>query len=71
MDQPVPGWRADVRRRYAVIAAELQRLGRSGVPVYVFYEGAKAPRLLSELPTVEEVRAVVESNPETANKEST
>jgi len=63
--------RADWTSRDAVIAAELQRLGRSGVPVYVFYEGANAPRLLSELPTVEEVRAAVASNPETANKEST
>jgi thiol:disulfide interchange protein len=63
--------RADWTSRDAVIAAELQRLGRSGVPVYVFYEGANAPRLLSELPTVEEVRAAVASNPETVNKEST
>ena len=56
--------RADWTSRDAVIAAELQRLGRSGVPVYVFYEGANAPRLLSELPSVEEVRAAVSSNQE-------
>ena len=62
--------RADWTSRDALIAAELQRLGRSGVPVYVFYEGANAPRLLSELPSVEEVRAAVSSNQETANKES-
>lgn len=49
--------RADWTSRDAVIAAELTRLGRSGVPVYVFYDGANAPRLLSELPSVEEVRA--------------
>ena len=48
--------------RDALIAAELQRLGRSGVPAYVFYEGVNAPRLLSELPSVEEVRAAVSSN---------
>jgi thiol:disulfide interchange protein len=63
--------RADWTSRDAVIAAELQRLGRSGVPVYVFYEGVNAPRLLSELPTVEEVRTAVASNPEISNKEST
>ena len=53
--------RADWTSRDGVIAAELQRLGRSGVPVYVFYDGARAPRLLSELPSVEEVRAAVSS----------
>ena len=63
--------RADWTSRDAVIAAELQSLGRSGVPVYVFYEGANAPRLLSELPTVGEVRAAVSSNQEIVNKEST
>jgi thiol:disulfide interchange protein DsbD len=53
--------RADWTSRDAVIAAELARLGRSGVPVYVFYDGANAPSLLSELPSVEEVRAAVSS----------
>ena len=51
--------RADWTSRDGVIAAELARLGRSGVPVYVFYDGARAPRLLSELPSVEEVLAAV------------
>ena len=51
--------RADWTSRDAVIAAELQRLGRSGVPVYVFYDGASVPRLLSELPSVEEVVSAV------------
>jgi thiol:disulfide interchange protein DsbD len=51
--------RADWTSRDALIAAELARLGRSGVPVYVFYEGTKAPRLLSELPSVDEVRSAV------------
>jgi thiol:disulfide interchange protein/DsbC/DsbD-like thiol-disulfide interchange protein len=53
--------RADWTSRDAVIAAELARLGRSGVPVYVFYDGANAPELLSELPSVEEVLAAVAS----------
>ena len=60
--------RADWTSRDAVIAAQLQRLGRSGVPVYVIYAGADAPRLLSELPSVEEVRSAVSGN---TNKEST
>jgi DsbC/DsbD-like thiol-disulfide interchange protein/cytochrome c biogenesis protein CcdA len=55
----VASLRADWTSRDAVIAAELQRLGRSGVPVYVFYDGANAPTLLSELPSVDEVLAVV------------
>jgi thiol:disulfide interchange protein DsbD len=63
--------RADWTSRDATIAAELKRLGRSGVPVYVFYDGANTPRLLSELPSVEEVRAAMSSIPEFANKEST
>jgi thiol:disulfide interchange protein/DsbC/DsbD-like thiol-disulfide interchange protein len=67
--------RADWTSRDALIAAELRRLGRSGVPAYVFYEGVDAPRLLSELPSVEEVRSAVSSNrvlsnQERANKES-
>jgi thiol:disulfide interchange protein DsbD len=55
--------RADWTRRDATIAAELARLGRSGVPVYVFYEGASAPRVLSELPSVEEVLSAVSKQP--------
>jgi thiol:disulfide interchange protein/DsbC/DsbD-like thiol-disulfide interchange protein len=63
--------RADWTSRDAVIAAELRKLGRSGVPVYVVYEGAQAPRLLSELPTVEEVRTAVSFTRKIGNKEST
>jgi thiol:disulfide interchange protein len=62
-DNLVATLRADWTSRDAVIAAELSRLGRSGVPVYVFYDGARAPRLLSELPSVEEVREAVSSSP--------
>jgi thiol:disulfide interchange protein/DsbC/DsbD-like thiol-disulfide interchange protein len=58
----VASLRADWTSRDAVIAAELARLGRSGVPVYVFYDGAQAPRLLSELPSVDEIRAAVSGN---------
>jgi len=55
--------RADWTSRDAIIAGELARLGRSGVPVYVFYDGANTPRLLSELPSVEEVLAAVSHGP--------
>jgi thiol:disulfide interchange protein DsbD len=49
--------RADWTRRDAAISAELSRLGRSGVPVYALYApGADAPRLLSEILSVDEVR---------------
>jgi thiol:disulfide interchange protein DsbD len=49
--------RADWTRRDPAITAELQRLGRSGVPVYVVYTpGAAGPRLLSEILSVDEVR---------------
>jgi thiol:disulfide interchange protein DsbD len=43
-------FRADWTRRDAVIAAELAKLGRAGVPVYALYPpGADAPRLLPDL----------------------
>jgi thiol:disulfide interchange protein DsbD len=50
--------RADWTRRDAAISAELSRLGRSGVPVYVLYAAsAAAPRVLTEILTVDEVRS--------------
>jgi len=58
----VASLRADWTSRDGVIAAELARLGRSGVPVYVFYDGANAPRLLSELPSVGEVLDAVSTS---------
>ncbi|MEN9544640.1 MAG: hypothetical protein RLZZ598_1473 [Pseudomonadota bacterium] len=55
--------RADWTTRDAAISAELARLGRSGVPVYALYKpGATGgPRLLSELPSVAEVRAALDA----------
>ncbi len=47
--------RADWTRRDAAISAELGQLGRSGVPVYAVYVPGKAPVLLSELPSAEEL----------------
>jgi thiol:disulfide interchange protein DsbD len=56
--------RADWTRRDAAITAELSRLGRSGVPVYALYApGASAPRLLSEILSVGEVRELLASLP--------
>ncbi|WHZ09574.1 MAG: Cytochrome c-type biogenesis protein DsbD, protein-disulfide reductase [Burkholderiaceae bacterium] len=51
--------RADWTRRDPAIGAALRSLGRSGVPAYVLYEAGRAPRLLSELPTVAELRAAI------------
>jgi thiol:disulfide interchange protein DsbD len=49
--------RADWTRRDATITRALKELGRSGVPVYAAYPlGAQQPTLLSELPSVDEVR---------------
>ena len=47
--------RADWTRRDAAISAELNALGRSGVPVYAIYAPGRAPVLLSELPTAEDI----------------
>jgi thiol:disulfide interchange protein DsbD len=58
--------RADWTRRDPAITAELARLGRSGVPVYaLFAPGAAMPKLLSELPSRDEVRAAVAALPAT------
>jgi thiol:disulfide interchange protein len=52
--------RADWTRRDDRITEELARLGRSGVPVYALYApGEAAPRLLSEVLTVDEVRTAL------------
>jgi thiol:disulfide interchange protein DsbD len=49
--------RADWTRRDAAITQELQRLGRSGVPVYALYgAGTEPPQLLPEVLTVATVR---------------
>jgi thiol:disulfide interchange protein DsbD len=56
--------RADWTRRDPAITAELARLGRSGVPVYALYApGQSAPRLLSELLSVDEVRGALAALP--------
>ncbi len=51
--------RADWTRRNPAISAALEQLGRSGVPVYVLYAPGRAPVVLSEVLTVEDVRAAV------------
>ena len=56
--------RADWTKRDAAISAELARLGRSGVPVYVVYTpGAAGPRVLSEILSLDEVRAAIAGAP--------
>jgi thiol:disulfide interchange protein len=48
--------RADWTRRDPAIGAALKDLGRSGVPVYVLYIPGKAPQVLSEIISVDDVR---------------
>jgi thiol:disulfide interchange protein len=49
--------RADWTRRDPAVTAALARLGRSGVPVYVIYQPGRAPVVLSEILSVDDVRA--------------
>nr|WP_051236205.1 thioredoxin family protein [Ottowia thiooxydans] len=51
--------RADWTRRDATISAELQRLGRSGVPVYVLHAPGREPVVLSEVLSVADVKAAL------------
>lgn len=53
--------RADWTRRDPAISAALAQLGRSGVPVYVFYKKGRAPLVLSEVLSVPEVRQALAS----------
>ena len=52
----VQTFRADWTRRDATITAELQKLGRSGVPVYVLQAPGQAPVVFSEILSVTEVK---------------
>jgi thiol:disulfide interchange protein DsbD len=49
--------RADWTRRDPAVTAALAQLGRNGVPVYVFYKAGRAPVVLSQILSVEDVRA--------------
>ena len=51
--------RADWTRRDPAITAALQQLGRNGVPVYVVYKAGSAPVVLSEILSVDDIRAVL------------
>jgi thiol:disulfide interchange protein DsbD len=51
--------RADWTRRDPAITAAIGQLGRSGVPVYVFYRPGRAPVVLSEVLGVDEVRSAI------------
>ena len=55
----VKTFRADWTRRDAAITAELQKLGRSGVPVYVLQAPGKPPIVLSEVLSVADVKAAL------------
>jgi len=49
--------RADWTRRDPAVSAALTQLGRNGVPVYVIYKPGSAPVVLSEILSVNDVRA--------------
>ena len=49
--------RADWTRRDPEVTQALAALGRSGVPVYVFYKPGRAPVVLSEILSVSDVKA--------------
>jgi thiol:disulfide interchange protein len=49
--------RADWTRRDPAVTAALTQLGRNGVPVYAIYKPGHAPVLLSEILSVDDVRA--------------
>ena len=49
--------RADWTRRDPAVTAALTQLGRSGVPVYVIYKPGRAPVVMSEILSVDDVRA--------------
>ena len=51
--------RADWTHRDPAITAALAQLGRNGVPVYVFYRSGQPPLVLTEVLSVEEVRAAI------------
>jgi thiol:disulfide interchange protein len=51
--------RADWTRRDPAITKALAQLGRNGVPVYVVYRPGRPPVVLSEVLTVDEVRAAL------------
>jgi thiol:disulfide interchange protein DsbD len=53
--------RADWTRRDPAITAALAQLGRNGVPVYVLYKVGGAPIMLSEILSVQEVRAALQA----------
>jgi thiol:disulfide interchange protein DsbD len=51
--------RADWTRRDPAVTAALAGLGRNGVPVYAIYKNGQPTQVLSEVLTVEEVRAAL------------
>jgi thiol:disulfide interchange protein/DsbC/DsbD-like thiol-disulfide interchange protein len=53
--------RADWTRRDPTVTAALASLGRNGVPVYALYTNGQAPRLLSEVLSVDEVREALKT----------
>jgi thiol:disulfide interchange protein len=53
--------RADWTRRDPAISAALSALGRSGVPVYVLHAPNRAPQVMSEILSADELRAAIQN----------
>jgi thiol:disulfide interchange protein DsbD len=53
--------RADWTRRDPAVTEALARLGRNGIPVYAIYKNGQPTQVLSEVISVEEVRAALTS----------
>ncbi|MEO8856523.1 MAG: protein-disulfide reductase DsbD domain-containing protein [Burkholderiaceae bacterium] len=51
--------RADWTRRDPAITAALHQLGRNGVPAYVLYQSGRAPVLMSEILSAQELRGAL------------
>ena len=60
-DKNVVLLRADWTRHDAAISQALEKLGRSGVPVYVLHGPGKTPMLMSELLSTEELLTAIQS----------
>ncbi len=58
-DKNVALLRADWTRRDPLVTAALAQLGRNGVPVYALYLNGRPPVVLSEILSVDEVRAAL------------
>jgi thiol:disulfide interchange protein DsbD len=60
-DKRVALLRADWTRRDPAVTQALAALGRSGVPVYALHQNGRPVQVLTELLSVDEVRAALQA----------